>query len=154
MDEVLGDPRITMFGLFIEATTATRAVLDRAAEQWGGFPASPEILLRLARSEDQRLRMSDLAAQCDMSPSGLSRAVDRLGRDGLVRRAACPEDARGAYAVLTAKGNRLIVRAMRHHVEDVQHLFVDVLTPTELKQLEAVTRKLRDRHRPEYTAGA
>jgi DNA-binding MarR family transcriptional regulator len=117
------------------------------------MPANYEILLRLARTEGH-LRMTDLAAQCGLSPSGLSRAFDRLEKDGLVQRATCPDDGRVAYAEITAKGNKLIVAALKRHVEDLQTMFVDVLTPTERKQLEAITRKLRDHHRPEFTAGA
>ncbi len=151
---MLRDERITSFGLLLEATTALRDALACAGAKWGGMPQSHEILLRLARSDGQRLRMSDLAAQCGLSPSGVSRAVDRLAADALVQRVSCPEDARVAYAEITPKGNKQIVAALKKHVEDVQSLFVDVLSPEERVQLEAITRKLRDRHRPEYIAGA
>jgi DNA-binding MarR family transcriptional regulator len=154
VDPVLSDERITAFGLLLEATNATRHALECAGAKWGGMPPSYELLMRLARSEGQRLRMTDLAAQCGLSPSGVSRAVDRLVEEQLVRRVACPEDARVAYAEITAKGNKLIVAALKRHVEDLQELFVDVLSAGERKQLEAITRKLRDHHRPEFTAGA
>jgi DNA-binding MarR family transcriptional regulator len=150
VDPVLRDERITSFGLLLEATSALRGALDRRHQ----MPQSYEILMRLARTDGQRLRMTDLAAQCGLSPSGASRAVDRLAEDGLVRRVSCPEDARVAYAEITAKGNKVIVTALKRHVEDLQTLFVDVLSADELCQLEAITRKLRDHHRPEFTAGA
>ena len=154
MDPVLRDERITAFGLLLEATNATRHALECASARWGGMPASYEILMRLARSDGQRLRLTDLAAQCDLSPSGASRAVDRLEEDGLVRRVACPEDGRVAYVEITAKGNKLIVAALKRHVEDLQSHFVEVLSDEERRQLAAITRKLRDHHRPEFTAGA
>ncbi len=42
------------------------------------------MLIRLARSPDQRLRMTELAGQSTLSNSGLTRVVDRLLAAGLV----------------------------------------------------------------------
>ncbi|MEY2424464.1 MAG: hypothetical protein QOI61_36 [Actinomycetota bacterium] len=154
VDPVLSDERITAVGLLFEATNAVRSALECAAGSWGGMPGSHEVLLRLARSEHQRLRMTDLAAQCGLSPSGVSRAVDRLAAEGLVKREHCQLDARGAFAVLTPKGTKLMVGALKKHVEDIQALFVDVLSAEERRQLESITRKLRDHHNPGATAGA
>lgn len=150
MDPVLRDERITSVGLLFEATAAVRAALDRR----GGMPANHEVLLRLARSGEQRLRMTDLAAQCGLTPSGVSRAVDRLAEEGLVERVVCQEDARGAFAQLTPKGTKLMVHALKQHVEDVQELFIDVLSAEQLEQLESICRTLRDHHNPCATAGA
>lgn len=154
MDPVLRDERITSFGLLFEATNALRHALDRASAKWGGMPGSAEVLIRLARSEDQRLRMTDLAAQCGLTPSGISRAVDRLVDEGLVRRVACPDDARVAFAEITPKGNKVIVAALKHHVVDIQENFVDLLTPEERAALESICRTLRDKLHPDATAGA
>ena len=153
MDPVLRDERLTAVGLLFEATAAVQHALERESSDWGGMPANFEILMRLARSEDQRLRMTDLAAQCGLTPSGLSRAVDRLEADGLVGRASCPTDARGTHAELTPKGNKLIVAALKNHVEDVQAKFLDVLSSEQLDQLEAICRALRDNLNPCATAG-
>jgi DNA-binding MarR family transcriptional regulator len=149
VDPVLHDERITAVGLFIEAHNALMRALEDSQ-----VPANFEILLRLARSDDQRLRMSDLAAQTGLSPSGLSRAVDRLTKDGLVERASCPEDARGAYAQLTAKGNKLTVAAVKRHLDALQANYVDVLSHDERQHLEAVCRTLRDKLNPCATAGS
>ena len=60
MDPVLTDERITAVGLLIEANAAVTRALERAAARRGGMPPNFEILMRLARSEGQRLRMADL----------------------------------------------------------------------------------------------
>jgi DNA-binding MarR family transcriptional regulator len=153
MDPVLRDERLTSVGLFMEAGAAVSHALERASTEWGGMPANFEILMRLARSEGQRLRMADLAAQCGLTPSGVSRAVDRLVADGLVVRAQCPTDMRGMHAELTPAGNKLIVAALKKHVEDVQANFLDVLSKEQLDQLEGICRTLRDRLNPCATAG-
>ena len=149
MDAVLQDERLTSFGLFFEASTALTRALDRS----GATPPNFEVLLRLARSEGQRLRMTDLAAQCGLTPSGLSRAVDRLSAEGLVTRTTCPEDARGAYAKLTPKGNKVTVAALKKHLADIQEYFIEVLTEEQRSQLESICRTLRDRLNPCATAG-
>ena len=153
MDPVLHDERLTKIGLFIEASNAVTHSLERASHDWGGMPDGFEVLMRLARSEGQRLRMADLAAQCGLTPSGASRAVDRLVSDGLVVRAQCPTDMRGMHAELTPKGNKLIVAALKNHVEDVQANFLDVLSKDQQKQLEEICRTLRDKLNPCATAG-
>jgi len=154
MDPVLSDDRLTAVGLFIEANTAVTRGLERSSLKWGGLPANFEILMRLARSDGQRLRMADLAAQCGLTPSGVSRAVDRLSAEGTVVRVSCKEDQRGAFAELTPKGNKIIVGALKSHVEDIQESFIDVLTKEQLRQLDAICRTLRDKLNPCATAGA
>ncbi|GAA0423881.1 MarR family transcriptional regulator [Acrocarpospora corrugata] len=62
------------------------------------------ILMHLSEAPGRHMRMSDLAAACDLSLSGMSRAVARLESDGLVLRVRCGEDARGWNAVLTDTG--------------------------------------------------
>src|SRR4029450_13450702 len=81
----LQDDRITLVGLLTESYTALRTELDRGLERDAGLPLGWfELLIRLARSPGQRLRMSDLAAQTSLTPSGLTRAVDRLDAAGPV----------------------------------------------------------------------
>jgi DNA-binding MarR family transcriptional regulator len=150
VDPTLADPRITAYGLFIEAQRALGVVLERdlGCAPAGMRHADFDLVLRLARSPERRLRMADLAAQCGLSPSGLTRAVDRLSREGLVERLGCPEDARGAYAVLTDVGEERVVTIVRRHLQSLEENFFGVLTEREVTQLASISRKLRDRHNP------
>ena len=50
------------------------------------------------------MRLGDLAEAVLLTRAGLSRLVDRAEAAGLLRREACPEDKRGAFAVLTDAG--------------------------------------------------
>src|SRR5213080_4102667 len=63
-----------------------------------------EVLAHLSEVPERRLRMSDLAAMVVLSPSGLTRLVDKLAADGLVERTRCGSDARVVHATLTDKG--------------------------------------------------
>ena len=149
---VLDDDRLTAIGLFLEAHAGLSDALGRALEADCGLSRQWfEILLRLARSPDHSLRMCDLAAQTGLSPSGLTRAVDRLETTGLVVRRAGAADRRVAYAALTPEGLERIESAVRLHLDHIDANFVALLTPREIAQLERITRKLRDGLRPEAT---
>src|SRR5436853_6001319 len=59
---------------------------------------SYEVLMYLADSPDGRMRMHDLASSVLLSRSGLTRLIDRLERDGYIKRESCATDGRGAFA--------------------------------------------------------
>ena len=81
--------------------------LDAELEAAHGLPlTSYEVLMQLADAPEPRMRMCDLADSVLLSRSGMSRLVDRLERDGLICRAACTNDARGAFACITDRGPR------------------------------------------------
>ena len=52
------------------------------------------------------MRRIDLANELQLSPSGITRLLDRLEDQGLVGKGECKEDARVSYAVLTDAGSR------------------------------------------------
>jgi DNA-binding MarR family transcriptional regulator len=149
------DDRLTLAGLLFEAHAGLVAELGRHLEAESGL-SQPwfEVLLRLARSRDGRLRMTDLARQVIMTPSGLTRAIDRMEEAGLVSRESCPTDRRVAYASLTAKGRRRVEAALPQHLARLDDCFIEHLDPEELATLERVLRKIRDAVRPESEAGA
>src|SRR6202171_5032832 len=73
--------------------------LDAALEHAHGLPmTSYEVLHHLEEASSSRMRMCDLAAQAQLSRSGLTRLVDRLAREGLLERCSCEHDARGSFA--------------------------------------------------------
>jgi len=151
----LDDDRLTLAGLFVETHAGLVAELGRHLEADSGLTGPWfEVLLRLARSPDGRLRMSDLARQVVMTPSGLTRAIDRMEEAGLVRRDTCSTDRRVFYAVLTPKGRRRIEAALPSHLEHIEECFTAHLDAKERAALESSLRKLRDALRPESEAGA
>lgn len=110
--------------------------LDAELEAAHRLPlTSYEVLLQLADSPDQRMRMCDLADSVLLSRSGMSRLVDRLERDGLLTRAACSADARGSYAVITQAGLDLLAAARPTHHEGVRRRFLSHLSDDDLAQL-------------------
>ena len=149
LSDALRDERLTAAGLLFEAHAGLSAALERRlADECDLSTQWFEVLLRLARSPGHRLRMCDLANQVALSPSGLTRAVDRLEAAQLVTREQCPEDRRVSYASLTPAGLARIETAVPAHLEHLDEYFVGVLTPEELQQLTAAMRKVRDHVKP------
>jgi MarR family 2-MHQ and catechol resistance regulon transcriptional repressor len=152
--EPLDDPRLTVMGLFAEAFTGVSAKLTAQLSELGLAGAEFEALLRLARSPNGRLRMSDLTAQTSLTSSGITRVVDRLVDRSLVGREACPTDRRSTYAVITAAGQRLIDAALPGHLELVEQWLLGPLDAKQRRALEDALRCVRDAVQPDATAGA
>jgi DNA-binding MarR family transcriptional regulator len=150
----LVDPRLTAVGLLTEAFTGLANRFAAQFEQHGLSAIEFEVLLRLARSPGDRLRMTDLAGQTSLSTSGVTRVVDRMDRDGLVRREACASDRRSSYAVITDAGLDRLEEALPGHLELVQQWFIGQLTPGQLEQMLDSLRRLRDAVNPCATAGS
>jgi MarR family 2-MHQ and catechol resistance regulon transcriptional repressor len=148
-DTPLDDPRITAAGLFFEAGAGLGAALERRLQDECDLPAQWfEVMLRLARSPGHRLRMCDVASQVSLSPSGLTRVIDRLVDAGYVTREQCSADRRVAYAALTPEGLARIESAVPAHLEHLEEYFFAPLSKEELEQLTATMRKLRDHVNP------
>ena len=120
----------------LRAHAATTRQLD--AELVAGHRISLsayEVLLFLADAPAGQLRMSELADGVLLSRSGLTRLVDRLAREGLVRRERCEDDARGLNAVITPAGRELFTRARTTHLEGVRRLYLSRFEDAELDVL-------------------
>lgn len=121
---------------FIGAQARVVPALDsELAREMGLNLSQYEVLLRLNEAPDHAIRMTDLAAQVVMSPSGITRAVDQLERRGLVERRVCASDRRGFLASLTAEGKSQLRRASAVHVRGIREHFTNKLTPDQLAQL-------------------
>jgi DNA-binding MarR family transcriptional regulator len=101
-----------------------------------------EVLLRLSRAPDRRMRRVDLADQVLLSASGVTRLLDGLERQGYVERAACSSDRRVVYAVLTDAGLERLRRAAAGHFGQVDAYFGVRLEAEELASLTQLLDRL------------
>jgi len=150
---MLEDPRITAMGLFVEAFTGVNARLNLQLAEHGLGSVDFEVLVRLSRSPGGELRMTDLAAQTGLSTSGVTRVVDRLERDGLATRRACPTDRRGSFTVVTEAGVAKMHEVLPGHVALIEQWFTGLLSPADLASLLTSLRTIRDAVRPDATSG-
>ncbi|MFN0025902.1 MAG: MarR family winged helix-turn-helix transcriptional regulator [Acidimicrobiales bacterium] len=106
-----------------------RGILDAELVAAHGLPfADYEVFVQLSEAPERRLRMSELAERLHISPSGLTRRLDRLVADGSVSRQQCPSDRRGSFAVLEDKGMARLRDAAPTHVRGVRRHFLERLT--------------------------
>jgi DNA-binding MarR family transcriptional regulator len=67
-----------------------------------------DVLWALYRQPERRLRINELAREVVLSPTGMSRSVDRLEQAGVVRREAVPSDRRAFHIVIKEEGIALL----------------------------------------------
>jgi DNA-binding MarR family transcriptional regulator len=134
---VARDPRLGAWRAFLLAHARVTRLLDEDLQAEHRLSlAEYDALLQLAEADGRRLRMSTLAEQVVLSRSGVTRLIDRLERNGLVSRAACPTDARGAEAVLTDAGLGRLRAASRTHLEGIDRHFLSTVDPADLPVVE------------------
>jgi DNA-binding MarR family transcriptional regulator len=82
----------------------TRAINRDLAE--AGLPDLGwyDLLWALYRQDDRRLRVNELAREVVLSPTAMSRFVDRVEAAGYVRREPDPDDRRALKVALTDEG--------------------------------------------------
>ena len=88
------------------------------------------------------LRMTELAAKAFSSRSAMTRRVDRLVEEGLVRRTSSDADGRGVVIAVTETGMARLAEAMPVHLEGVSKLFLERLDDRELAVLEQALDKV------------
>lgn len=107
------------------------------------------VLAMLSEQPDLVLRMSQLAAVTNASPSRLSHVAKRLEGRGLMRREPDERDGRGTNAILTEAGLATVRRAAPGHVANVRALVIDALSPAQLRQLATANERILARTDPE-----
>jgi DNA-binding MarR family transcriptional regulator len=140
---LLGEEELAAWRGMLRAHAELVKALDAELTSEHDLPLSSyEVLLFLNDSDHGRMRMSELADSVLLSRSGLTRLVDRLERDGLLKRERCESDARGLFAEITDEGRSLFAAARATHLDGVRRLFLDRFTRDELRTLGALWQKL------------
>ncbi|MGB6102303.1 MAG: MarR family transcriptional regulator [Pusillimonas sp.] len=97
----------------IQVVASVEADLGKVLQAQHGLGLSEYRALEvLARSPNSELRMQELASHLLLNQSSVSRLVERLERSGFTVRDLCPDDKRGVYTVLTAKGRTCLEEAL------------------------------------------
>lgn len=101
-----------------------------------------DVLWTLKEIPDRRLRLSDLADRVLLSRSNLTRLLDRLEKNQLLRREPCPTDRRGTFAVLTEAGATMQKQMWAIYSEGIAAYFGDQLTDEEIKVMQQAFKKV------------
>jgi DNA-binding MarR family transcriptional regulator len=100
-----------------------------------------DVLTQLEMAGGQ-LRLSDLASAIVLSPSGLSKLLDRMETSRLIRREPDPDDARASLATLTEEGRSLVTEARRSHHALLQQTFGSALDDRDVADLVRIMRRI------------
>ena len=99
-------------------------------------------LYELSSSVQRTLRMADLAERLGMSPSALTRLIDRLEERGWVRRETPPGNRRAFHVILTTDGRRAYVRNNRLFTQAVEDLIAERLSDEQMRDLVRLLDRL------------
>jgi DNA-binding MarR family transcriptional regulator len=99
-------------------------------------------LMYLSEAPHRLMRMSELAAVCNLSLSGMTRVVTRLEKQGLIERVRCEADARGWNAVLTDAGLARLEEAWPSHLASARRHIFDHLEGADLDRLVQALRRI------------
>jgi DNA-binding MarR family transcriptional regulator len=110
--------------------------LDQALLAGHGFGVDAYgVLITLVSAPDATLPIGELGARRNLTPSGVSRSVDRLAKIDLVERRTNPDDGRSLLVGLTPQGlARLRAAQVTHHAV-VRELLLDRLSDRDLERL-------------------
>ena len=149
VDTDLSDEELRAWQALLHAHHQVIRKLDAELREEHGLPLGAyDVLLRLARAPGRSLRMTELAGKVMMSPSGLTRVVDRLVDEGLVQRDRFQGDARVTLARLTDRGRQLLRRAARTHLRGIREHFTGRLSQTQLRNVASALETITGPHEP------
>lgn len=104
--------------------------------------AEYDVMLTVARGDDNAARLRDVTANMLISQPSVSRLVDRMVARGLISKCPDPDDGRGSVVRATELGLAAFRRVATQHGRSIAER-MSVLTDDELTQLRALTSKLR-----------
>ncbi|MFT4280912.1 MarR family winged helix-turn-helix transcriptional regulator [Microbacterium sp.] len=105
--------------------------------------AEYDVMLTVARGEQNSARLRDVTANMLISQPSVSRLVDRMVARGLISKCPDPQDGRGAVVRATETGLGIFRRIALRHGQTIAERMA-VLTDDELAHLRELTAKLRD----------
>lgn len=141
--QVLSSQALTAWGGFLRGHAAlTRTLNQQLVAEHGLTINDYEVLLRLSRATERRMKRIELARSLLLTPSGITRLLDGLEAAGWVEKASCPTDARITYAVLTDGGGEKLREAAESHRADIARLFSGHFDDEELATLADLLGRL------------
>ena len=141
---IIDDERISTYGRLVEAQRRLHQVFDRSLRRQAGISIVwYEALLRLARSPNRQMPITELGDALDLTSGGATRLVDRLEENGYIERLPCPTDRRISWTRLTDAGLEVLAAATKVHLEDLDENFLSQLTADELDTLNSLLRRIR-----------
>jgi DNA-binding MarR family transcriptional regulator len=123
-------------------------VLGAEMERDAGIPMRwYDVLVQLEEAPDG-MRMKDLAERILYSKSGFTNVVDRMEKEGLVKRVRPENDRRSILVVMTETGRKQMEEARRSHRQGLEEHFSRHLAESDIKAVTRAFEKLTEHARP------
>jgi DNA-binding MarR family transcriptional regulator len=136
-------PSVAAVGRLIGAHAALTRQLNAELVAGHGLTLHEyEVLLLLARAPERVMRRVDLAHEVRLSPSGVTRLLDRLEAAGMVGKRQCEKDGRVTYAELTAAGMVKLERCAPDQAAAAERLLGERFDEGELASLVELLGRL------------
>jgi DNA-binding MarR family transcriptional regulator len=123
-----------------------RLLIDRVGTSLKNNDLPPldwyDVLLELHRNKESGLRQFELCELVLLNKHNLSRLIDRLEKQNLVRRDSCEEDGRGNRIKITSEGHTLLKQMWPIYGASIQEEFGDKLDEKEQSELASLLDKL------------
>jgi len=103
-----------------------------------------DVLIPLELSPEKQMRLKELSEKCLLTKSGVSKIMNTLEKENMVKRVRCPEDARGFHARITEKGSLALKKSWPVYRECIFELFLDRLSSNDRTALSEILRKLNE----------
>ena len=144
MTEAVFHSLLRSWGLLRQVQDPHFARFGISASQWGIL----RVLQRAALKGEPELPLKEVGERLLIQPPSVTGAVDRLERQGFVKRSSSKTDLRVRHLSLTPRGQELMAKVLVGHTQRIQSLFAG-LQPHEqeimlglLKRMEAHLRAL------------
>jgi len=143
MKQTLERKQLAAWQTFITTHAMVIDLIEQELAEAKQLPLSSyDVLFALVNARNRRLRMHELAEAVVLSRSGLTRLVDRLEQEGLLRRDRSGADRRATYAVLTLKGFRAFRHTWPIYAQGIVKHFVQHLTEEETGTLTQMLERV------------
>ena len=149
-DQIAGPPEPDPFtpaefgawrGMLRVHTTVMRELDQRLQRAHGLGVDAYGLLITMVGQPGTPITIGELGERRNLTPSGISRSVDRLVKAGLVERTTNPADERSRLIALTTHGLQRLREAQVTHHATVRELLLGNLSDREIKTLGEIWEK-------------
>lgn len=126
----------------LRAHAITRRQDARLQAEHGLSANDYQTLELLSRLDGHCAKQAVLGRELQLTPSGVTRLLAGLERDGFVERVASPTDRRATFTRLTDAGAARLAEASRGYAGSIRSLLEEHFSDTQLEELAELLSKL------------
>ena len=130
-----------------------RLIENEAVAPTGEDPTTVDLLTRLDQAPESRLRAVELSRQLLLSPSHISRTIDKAEAGGLVVRGADPDDRRASQVTITTAGREVLGQFAPRLEAIIDRVIGQTLSKAEADTLIELLGRIQAAARDPFTDG-